>query len=110
MNEFELFTMIFYAVDLYYDSNPSDDLGAFLGMMSPFTFKEVDSADPAIFSDFCNCINGRQITIDNSLKYAIDYAKTVKYCDIAVAFNGITTEQWKAACEDYLEKQHKGMT
>lgn len=109
MNEFELFTMIFYAVDLYYDSNPSDELGAFLGMMSPFTFKEVDSADSAIFSDFCSFINGRKITIDNSLKYAIDYAKTVKYCDIVVAFNGITTAQWKAACEDYLGKQHKGM-
>ena len=52
MNDFELFTMVFYAVDSYYEDNPSNELGAFLGMMSPFTFKEMDSANSAIFSDF----------------------------------------------------------
>ena len=52
MNKFELYTMIFYALDLYYEANPTDELGSFLGAMSPFTFKEVDSADSAIYLDF----------------------------------------------------------
>lgn len=109
MNDFELFTMVFYAVDSYYEDNPSNELGAFLGMMSPFTFKEMDSADSAIFSDFQKFINKRTISIDNSLELAIEYAKTVTYCDISLAFQDITKEQWRAACEDYLSRPHKGM-
>ena len=31
MNKFELFTMIFYALDLYYEANATDELGSFLG-------------------------------------------------------------------------------
>ena len=63
MNKFELFTMIFYALDLYYEENPADELGSFLGAMSPFTFKEVDSADSAIYTDFCGKIKKNKITV-----------------------------------------------
>ncbi|MBE5857838.1 MAG: hypothetical protein E7296_09800 [Lachnospiraceae bacterium] len=108
MNEFELFTMIFYAVDSYYEDNPTSELASFLGMMSPLTFKEVDSADSAIFADFRAFLNKRSITIDNSLELAKEYSKTVEYCDITGAFNGISEKQWKLACEDYLSKPHKG--
>ena len=108
MNEFELFTMIFYAVDAYCDDNPTNELKAFLGQMSPFTFKGIDSADSAVFSDFRSFINHQTITVENSLKYAVDYAKTVECCNITDAFDGITDEQWRLACADYLSKPHKG--
>lgn len=109
MNEFELFTMIFYAIDAYYDDNPTDEMGVFLGMMSPFTFKELDSADSVIFAEFRKVMNGRAITLENSFMYAVEYAKTITYCDIMAVFYGISDEEWKEACKDYLSRPHKGM-
>ena len=110
MDEFELFTMIFFAIDSYYEDNPSEGMKVFLGMMSPFTFKEADSADSAIFAEFKKFINGRTITVDNSLDLAKEYAKIVSYCDITVAFNDITQTRWVDACNDYLSRPHKGMS
>ncbi len=108
MNEFELYTMIFFAVDAYYEDNPSDELGAFLGMMSPFTFKEVDSADSAVYEKFRKYLNGREVTIENSFSYAKDYLKTVDYCDLNPVFSNTTENEWQDACVDYLSKPHKG--
>ena len=39
MNRFELFTMIFYVLDYYWDQNQGEELGMFLSSMSPFTFE-----------------------------------------------------------------------
>ena len=64
--------------------------------------------DSNIFSDFRSFINHQTITVENSLKYAVDYAKTVECCNITDAFDGITDEQWRLACADYLSKPHKG--
>ena len=35
MNRFELFTMIFYVLDYYWDQNQGEELGMFLSDMSP---------------------------------------------------------------------------
>ena len=49
MNRFELFTMIFYVLDYYWDQNQGEELGMFLSGMSPFTFEDIGSADPAVY-------------------------------------------------------------
>lgn len=67
MNKFELFTMIFYALNLYYGANPTDELGSFFGAMSPFTFKEVDSAISDIYTEFCSIIKDENIAKEKAL-------------------------------------------
>ena len=109
MNEFELFTMIFYTVAAYYEKKPSDELAVFLGGMSPFTFKEVDSADSAVFAGFRRFINGRKISLENSLMLAREYAGELDYHEISTIMNGVTEERWEAGCKDYLSRPHKGM-
>ena len=41
MKQFELFTMIFYVLDYYWDQNQEEELGNFLSDMSPFTFADI---------------------------------------------------------------------
>ena len=108
MNKFELFTMIFYALDLYYDENPSEELGQFLSEMSPFTFKQIGSADPAVFIEFCQFIGDDKITIDNSYEKAKEYVASITEIDIATPFQATDEEKWKRGCEQYLKTDHKG--
>ncbi len=108
MNKFELFTMIFYALDLYYEENPTDELGEFLGAMSPFTFKEVDSADSAIYSDFCEKIKEPKIAVEKSRDMAIVYLKSIDYIDLLSPFMNISESDWISGCNDYLTRPHKG--
>lgn len=110
MNKFELFTMIFYALDLYYEENPTDELGSFLGAMSPFTFKEVDSADSAIYTDFCGKIKKNKITVKESRDMAIEYLKSFDDIDLVSPFTNVTETEWIEGCNDYLEQPHKGQS
>ena len=110
MNKFELFTMIFYALDLYYEENPADELGSFLGAMSPFTFKEVDSADSAIYTDFCGKIKKNKITVKESRDMAIEYLKSFDDIDLVSPFTNVTETEWIEGCNDYLEQPHKGQS
>lgn len=111
MNKFELFTMIFYAIDLYYDNNPSDLLGRFLSGMNPFLFEDIGSADPAVYSEFCNIVQ-EEITVENSYNIAIKYIQSINYFDLDLvsAFQSITEEKWKEGCIKYYETNHKGKT
>ena len=109
MNKFELFTMIFYALDLYYDHNPSEELGRFLSEMSPFTFKQIGSADPAVFKNFSDFISDREITIDNSYSLALEYVQSIKNVDIFTIFSETKEEKWIEGCKKYLATAHKGM-
>lgn len=110
MNRFELFTMIFYALDLYYDENPSEELGRFLGMMSPFTFEEVDSADSAVFADFCDFVKCESVSIQDSYDVAVNYLKSIEGIDLFDIFSSLTRDSWMKGCEEYLSKPHKGQS
>ena len=100
--------MIFYALDLYYDKNPSEELVQFLSEMSPFTFKQIGSADPAVFIEFCRFIGDDIITMANSYEKAKEYVASITEFDIATLFQTVDEEKWKRGCEQYLKNDHKG--
>ena len=102
--------MIFYALDLYYEEKPTDELGSFLGAMSPFTFREVDSADSAIYTDFCEKIKKNKITVKESRDMAIEYLKSIDDIDLVSPFTNVTETEWIEGCNDYLVQPHKGQS
>ena len=108
MNKFELFTMIFYALDLYYDEHQSDELGRFLSEMSPFTFVQIGSADPAVYDEFRKFIGDRKITVDNSYSLAIEYTRNIKDVDVYTPVSEVSENKWIEGCKKYLETEHKG--
>ena len=108
MNKFELFTMIFFVLDGYWDDHKSDDLGQFLSSMNPFLFKDIGSAVPDIYNDFCKMLGNRSITIDNSFAIAKEYISSFGADYISEAFGWMDEEKWKASCNEYLSEPHKG--
>ena len=48
MNKFELFSMIYYALNNYWKENKSEELTSFLSDMNPFLFDDIGSAVPSV--------------------------------------------------------------
>ena len=108
MNKFELFTMTYFVLDRYYENETDEFIVTVLSDMCPFTFKDIGSADPAMFTDFCEFIEGKEITLDNSFDLAKEYVKTIDFADVTPAMDSLTEEQWLEVCNDYLSQPHKG--
>lgn len=108
MNNFELFTMIYFWLDNYYYDETNSSISNQISEMNPFLWDDIGSADPAVYHDFCTFIAGREITIGNSLDIAREYIKTIDHVDMSEAFDIIDNEKWMNACEEYLAEEHKG--
>ena len=48
---------LFNVLNNFYNQTKNDSLGALLGSMNPYLFENTDSADSAVFDDFCDCLN-----------------------------------------------------
>lgn len=109
MNEFELFTMIYFVLDAYYENDIEDPfINTVLSDMNPFLWADIGSADPAMYSEYLDFLQGRTISLDNSFSIAKEYVKTIEYADVTAAFDEMTEERWIDYCEKYLSEPHKG--
>lgn len=108
MNRFELFSMIYYALENEWEESKNQDLADFLSSANPFLFKDLSSANPLIFNEFCKQVID-PITIENSYVQAMRYIKSLNMPIILEAFNNIDENQWFEGLKDYLSHNHKGM-
>ena len=110
MNKFELFTMIYYALDSYYSDvdEIEDSINVVISGMNPFLWEDISSADPAYYDEFCKFISDKEINLDNSLEIAKEYIKTIKYANVADAMMNMPKDKWLTACKEYLKSEHKG--
>lgn len=102
MSTFELFTMIFFVLDAYWDDHKNADLGNFLSGMNPFMFKGEGSAAPYIYTEFCEFLDGRTISIDDSYQLAQEYIRDLKMPFVEEAFAWIDERKWETSYSDYL--------
>lgn len=76
MNKFELYCMIYYVLDAEWDENKDEELGKFLSSANPFQFKDIGSADPLIYEEFCGKVPDI-ITLDDSYECARNYVNAL---------------------------------
>ncbi len=107
MTKYELFIMIYYVLDYYWDQNQGEELGNYLSDMSPFTFADIGSADPAVYSEFCDFIKVTKIEIENSYEIACKYIEYINKPYVTIAFEWVTKEDWIDKCKIYMESEHK---
>lgn len=107
MNKFELYCMIYYALDAEWEENRNEILGNFLSIANPFLFSDIDSADASIYENFCKEVPDT-ITVENSYKLAKDYISSLKCKEIYSAFNAIDKKEWNECLQEYLLNLHKG--
>lgn len=107
MNKFELYCMIYYALDAKWEEEKNEILGEFLSSANPFMFKDIGSADPVIYTNFCkkmpNVINPK-----DSYEYAESYVASLGSKEIKSAFSRVSRDEWNACLKEYLGIDHKG--
>ena len=120
MNNFELFTMMYFVFDAIYDELPEekknipedkwqDDLGMYLSEICPFTWKSCDSADPAYFIEFSEFMRGKQIGDDYGYSLVCEYLEKENYYhNVLETFRTYKREDWIDACKRYISEPHKG--
>lgn len=109
MNEYELFTMIYFVLDAYFEKDIEDPfISTVLSDMNPFVWADKGSADPAMYSEYLEFLNGRAITLENSFDIAKEYVKTIDFADVTAAFEEMSENDWMNYCKKYLSEPHKG--
>lgn len=107
MNQFELFCMIFYALDASLDDRRSETVLSYLSDANPFLFADNGSAVPEIYDRFCDVIR-ENVTIENCYDLAVKYIDTLADKDISEAFHRISRNEWISGANAYLSSPHKG--
>ena len=107
MNTFELFCLIFYALDAVWDESKDKELGNYLSNANPFLFKDIGSANPEVYDFFCTMIP-IYISLEDSFDIATKYVKALKNASISSAFQSIEKSRWEECAKAYLELPHKG--
>ncbi len=108
MNKFELFSLIYLALDADWDETHDEELGQYLSDANPFLFSENVSAVQDVFIKFGEFIGDRQISKENSFALATDYIKQLDIPAVTKSFSGLGKEQWDAGVDEYLSSPHKG--
>lgn len=106
MTKFELFCMLYYVIDAYYDQNKNEVLRQFLSDANPFLFEDSGSADPAVFEEFSTCVK-EPITTENSYTIALNYLNNLNKMELLKAFTSIDETDWLDGLESYLSTPHK---
>jgi len=110
MNNFELFTMMFFTLDIQYKKyNDNEDLANYLSSLNPFLWNDCRSADPAYFSEFEEFMKGKTINDDYGYSLALDFLRLNKYSKGMDKYFLMTPlEKYVEGAKKYLSKPHKG--
>lgn len=107
MSSFELFCLIFYALDAAWDESRDPQLGEYLSSANPFLFGDIGSAEPSVYLEFCH-ETVEPITLENSFDLANRYIKGLDNAAVTKAFSDIDRTEWMDCAEGYLTNPHKG--
>lgn len=108
MNSFELFSLIFLALDADWDETHDEELGRYLSDANPFLFAENVSAVQSVYIKFVSFLGDRVITKENSFKVAMDYIHMLDIPAVTKSFSELNETQWLDAVDEYLATPHKG--
>lgn len=104
MRVYDIFVMMYYALDSEYQDNPSEELRLFLSDLNPFRFADEGSADPAAYEDFKNAYSEYGTVELNGYTFAKEYIRRECSPLIQEVFTPITNEEWQEAYEIYQKR------
>lgn len=104
MRIYDIFVMMYYALDSEYQYKPSDELRLFLSDLNPFRFADEGSADPVAYEDFQNAYREYGTDEQNGYTFAKEYIRRECSAVIQEAFAPITNEEWQEAYKIYQKR------
>lgn len=106
MTRYDLFCMIFLALDADWDETHDEELGKYLSDANPFLFAGEDSAISAVYTEFCRIIKTENIKKEKSFDLAKKYVKHLNNRAVTESFNLLEEDQWNDALDAYLDEKH----
>ena len=107
MNRKLTFIAMYRALDCLYEETPSELLREYLGNANPYIFKDRDSADPAIGSEFADMWTSLHLPDNISDSEAYDFVR--KYLksrtEFATVFDDISLAEWQDLCNIIMEEK-----
>ncbi len=108
MTRYDLYCMIFLALDADWEETKDEELGKYLSDANPFLFAGEGSAIEDVYKQFCKYIPDEAITSEGSFVLAKKYVEHLNNKAVAESFNLLEEEQWKDALETYLDEKYGG--
>lgn len=105
MNKFDLYCMIFLALDADWDDTQDEELGKFLSDANPFLFEGNVSAVRKVYEEFCSYIGDREISIENSFEIAKEYIAFLANEAVSESFALLEKEQWEEGLKEYFKEK-----
>ncbi len=102
MNCFDLFKLLFYALDDQYDKKPNEELGNFLSSMNPFLFEGEGSAAIDVYENFKKMFYQKFERIASEKEgydFAKSYIKSLNIKCVEDAFDNVSFDAWNDAID-----------
>ena len=101
MNTYDMFIMMFYALDSRYDEDSPEEFANFLSSANPFLFADEGSAVPYVYSEFKEAYQKYGKNASDEYSFVSLFIDTE--CDLVIkkAFSEISREEWDEALEIY---------
>ncbi len=101
---YDVFVLMFDALDAMYDENPSEVLGNYLSGLNPFLFDDEGSAVPAEYENFKQAFfkhfNDKEPTAEESYVFCKDYLNLNAPKEANIAFDKINKDDWIYSVEN----------
>ncbi len=108
MSVFDVFVLMFDALDVMYDDDPNQILGNYLSGLNPFLFKGEGSAVPWEYEEFKEAFLGvfgkKQPSAEETYVFCKNYLKLKAPKEVNVAFDKVDKEDWMYSVEHYYDE------
>ena len=106
MKTMQSFLIFFYILDECYNQCKTDDLGGFLGAISPELWEDGQPADKAVFNDWQKISKPETVNTHNIVEKAYTF---LEYYEKKFGFHFFEAKQWllKTTNEAVVEKAYK---
>lgn len=91
MKTMQSFLIFFYILDQGYNKCKNDDLGGFLGAISPEIWEDGQPIDKAVFSDWEKICNSETVNMNNIIGKTYAF---LEYYEREFGYNFSETKQW----------------
>ncbi len=104
---YDVFVLMFDALDAMYDEAPNENLGNYLSGLNPFWFDDEGSADPAEYEEFKEAFSeffaDKEATSEETYIFCKNYLKSKAPKEVNDAFDKIDRDDWIYSAENDQE-------
>lgn len=107
-----IFIALYRALNCLYDEAPNERLRVYLSDANPYIYADRTSADPAVYSDFCEFLDKQFHKEDYPIEESYSIVKSYLesdylsyYGNFVKTFEDISLEEWNDLCGIVIEEE-----